>query len=75
MESMAAYARASRPMRALTSGTAVISTSTQRARTLIHKGQFSRAAMLADSFGVAPASAETYQALYIMQHAPGGVLY
>ena len=31
--------------------------------------------MLADSFGVAPASSETYHALNPMHPAPGGVLY
>jgi hypothetical protein len=72
LESVAALARASRPMRTFTSGTTARPTSTQRARALIHKGQFSRAAMLADSFGVAPASAETYHALNLMHPAPRG---
>ena len=45
------------------------------ARAMIHKGQFSRVAMLADSFGVAPASSEAYHALNLMHPAPGGVLY
>jgi hypothetical protein len=75
LESLAALAIASKPVRALTSGTAVKPTSTQRARALIHNGQLSRFAMLADSFGVAPASAETYQALNMMHPAPGVVLY
>ena len=75
LESLAALARAFRPVRTITSGTTARPTSTQRARALLNKGQFSRAAMLADSFGVAPASAETYHALNLMYPAPGGVLY
>jgi len=63
LESLAALARASTPVRAFTTCATTRPTSTQRAMALIHKGQFSRAAMLAYSFGVAPASAETYHAL------------
>ncbi len=47
---------------------------TQRAMALIHKGQFSRAVMLADSFGVALASAETNRVLTVMYPAPEKVL-
>jgi len=75
VESLATLARASMLMRAFTSGATTRPTSTQRAKALIHKGQFSRAAMLADSFGVAPASSEKYHALNLMHHAPGGFLY
>ena len=73
--SLASLARASKPVRAFTTSAKIRPTSTQRARALILKDQFSRAAMLADSTGVAPVSSETYHALNLMHPAPGGVLY
>ncbi len=73
LESLAALARASRVVRPFSSGTKVKPSASQRARALIHRGQFSRAAMLADSFGVAPASAETLHALTLLHPGPGDV--
>ena len=70
LESLAALARAARAHRPFTFGGMVKSAATQRARALIHKGQFSWAAMLADSFGVAPVSAETFRAIDILLPAP-----
>jgi len=57
LESLAELARASKPLRAFKSGSTASPTLTLLVRALIHKGQFSRAGMLADSFDVAPVSA------------------
>ena len=70
LESLAALAKASRVLKLFSSGTTVRSSATQRARALIHKDQFGRATMLADSFGVAPTSEDTYHALTLLHPGP-----
>jgi len=74
LESLTALARASKVTRPFTLRTSVRPAVTQRAKALAHKGYFSRATMLADSYGVAPASAETYRVLTPMNPVPGDVL-
>ena len=71
LESLAALARASRVHRTFSSGTIIRPSSAQRARAFIHKGQFSRAVMLADSYGVAHTSVETYKAFTLQRPTPG----
>jgi hypothetical protein len=74
IEFLAALVRASKATRPFTLGTSMSLSATQRARAFILKGKFSRATMLADSFGVAPSSVETYRALTQMHPAPGVIL-
>jgi hypothetical protein len=73
LESLAALTGAPKAPRPFTSGTTLRPTTSRCAKALIHKGQFSRAAMLADSYGMAPPSADTYKALTLL-HPPLGVL-
>ena len=70
LESLASLAKAYRAARPFTSRTSVRSSSSQRARALIHKIQFSRAAMFADSFSVTLTCTKTYRALTLLQPPP-----